>query len=106
MTNKNNDFLKELDYVPRNRVIYARLKAPFAWSAEALVSAATALASMVLVSAAIGGALAAILTLFVFFAGAATKADLLPFFLSWGSMFTLGVCGFLLLCRVLSGFQR
>lgn len=106
MTNKNNDFLKELNYVPRNRVIYARLKAPFAWGAEALVSAASALASMVLVSAAIGGGLSAILTLFVSFSGVATKAELLPFFLSWGSMFTLGVGGFLLLCKILSGFKK
>lgn len=106
MTNKNNDFLKELDYVPRNRVIYARLKAPFAWGAEALVTAAAFLATLVFISAAIGGGLAALLTLFVYFGGAATKAELLPFFLSWTAMGTLGVGAVLFLFRLLGIVQR
>lgn len=105
MNNKNNNFLKELNYVPRNRVIYARLKAPFAWAAEALVAGATALATMVLISALIGGALAAALSVFVYLSGAAPVDELLPFFITWTTMFTAGIGGFLLLCRVLSGFR-
>lgn len=105
MNNKNNDILKQLNYVPRNRVIYARLKAPFAWAANALVSGATALASMVLISALIGGALAAVLSVFVYLSGVAPIDEMLPFFISWTAMFTAGIGGFLLLGRVLSEFR-
>lgn len=105
MNKKNNDILKVLNYVPRNRVIYARLKAPFAWTAEALVSGATALATLVLISALIGGAFAALLSGFVYLVGAAPINELLPFFISWTVIFTTGIGGFLLLCRVLSVFR-
>lgn len=105
MNKKNNDILKVLNYVPRNRVIYARLKAPFAWAFDALFSGATMLATVVLISALMGGALAGALSAFVYLSGAAPINELLPFFISWTAIFTTGIGGFLLLCRVLSGFR-
>lgn len=105
MNNKNNDILKTLNYVPRNRVIYARLKAPFAWCAEALVAIASKLATVVLLSALVGGALAALLSVFVYLTGASPLDELLPFFISWASLFSAGIGGFLMLCGVLSAFR-